>query len=208
MNEHDKARPVSGEIMTGDGDRGGAPARSGFTEAEIVSERPTQPQMPRPAGAEPAMEGMDLLKAHSAPVAAVRNPVHGGPLFWTTGLALVALAFWISGGHALVRHTMVPAAVERGEPLRFGEIRSRIETRDGRDILLIEGEARNHGDAAVAMRPIEISVVDGDGRATRYFLGTRAAELAPGSRYSFSSRIEAPRNGVKSVSLSFQEGSQ
>ncbi len=208
MNEHDKARPVSGEIMTGDVGRGSAPSRTGFTEAEIVSEEATPRDMPRAASREPAVEGMDLLKAQAAPAARPRNPVHGGPLFWTTGLALVALAFWVSGGHALVRQTISMAAVEKGEPLRFGDIKSRIEKRDGRDVLFIEGEARNHGDAPERMRPIEISIVDGEGRSTRYFLGTRATELAPGNRYSFSSRIEAPRNGVKSVSVSFQEGSQ
>lgn len=206
MDEHDKARPVSGEIMASDTDRGATPVRADFTDAEIVSVDTVAREAARPSPRAPVAEGMDLLKASKPEASGPRNPVHGGALFWATGLAMVGLAFWISGGHALVRQSFAPAAIETGEALRIGDVVTRVENRDGRDVLFIEGEARNHGDTPEAMRPIEISIVDNEGRATRYFLGTRADELAPGNRYAFSSRIEAPATGVKSVSVSLQEG--
>src|SRR5690606_9476171 len=131
----------------------------------------------------------------------------GGPLFWIFGLTLVALAFWISGGHALVRQQVAALAPEdRGAPLRIGEVKSRVEPHNGRDVLFVDGRAENHGSSPRSLPPIEIVVTANDGGATRYFLGTSGAELAPGDRYSFSSRLEAPRNGVKSVSVTFQEG--
>jgi hypothetical protein len=205
MDEHDKARPVSGEIMTGDPGRASISARQDFTDAEIVSVEPARRDSP--TALPPAHpEGMDFLKAPAVPARDERTQTHGGPLFWAVGLAMVGLAFWVSGGHALVRQTMSIAATEPGEALRIGEVKTRVEDHSGRSVLFVEGEARNHGDVPEAMRPIEIFVIDNDGRTTRYFLGTRAPELAPGSHYSFSSRIEAPRNGVKSVSVSFQEG--
>jgi hypothetical protein len=48
-------------------------------------------------------------------------------------------------------------------------------------------------------------VTANDGAVTRYRLGAGATELKPGDRYSFSSRLEAPGSGVKTVSVAFQE---
>ena len=39
----------------------------------------------------------------------------------------------------------------------------------------------------------------------RYALATNGAELDPGDRYSFSSRLAAPDEGVKSVAVTFVE---
>ena len=207
MDEHDKARPVSGEIMAGAATRDDTTLRRDFADAEIVAVDPVPPQAPRPSPAAPGAEGMDLLRARPTS-AARRASVQGGPLFWATGLAMVGLAFWVSGGHELVRQSFSPAAMVKGEALRIGDVATRVENRGGRDILFIDGEARNDGDATEPMRPIEIAIVGNDGRATRYFLAARTPELAPGNRYAFSSRIEAPANGVRSVSVSFQEGSR
>ncbi|MER8868953.1 hypothetical protein NKI04_03240 [Mesorhizobium sp. M0814] len=50
----------------------------------------------------PSIEGMDMLRK---PETAVERPlwVHGGPIFWIVGVGAAFAAFWISGGHALVR---------------------------------------------------------------------------------------------------------
>lgn len=205
MSERDKARPVSGEIMTGASGVTG-PSRDNFSEAEVVSVEPPRHGKSTTPSPQPSAEGMDVLKASATPPSSSVQGSRGGPLFWTTGLALVALAFWVSGGHALVRQSLPAIGAEQRDSLRIVGVTSKVENRDGRDILLVSGEVRNSGRDAETMRPIEITVVDQAGRATRYFLGTRADDLAPGNRYSFSSRIEAPRNGVKSVSVSFQEG--
>ena len=53
--------------------------------------------------------------------------------------------------------------------------------------------------------PLEIRVTGNDGRTTRYTLGTSGRPLAPGERFAFSSRLEVPKNGVKTVSVTFAE---
>lgn len=213
MDDHDRARPVSGEIMAG----GPTPAHASraapdFTDAEYETlDAAPQAVGPQNAAArfsdpEPAA-GMDFLRA--GVLAADEGSRRGGPLFWIAGLALVALAFWVSGGHALVRQQVAALApAQAREPLRIADVRSRVERHNGRDVLFVDGRAENHGTAALAVPPIEIAVIAVDGHATRYLLGTGGTELAPGGRTSFSSRLEAPPGGVKSVSVTFQEGTR
>lgn len=205
MNEHDKARPVSGEIMTDGAASSGGAQPVDFADAEFEPvEHGPGPRSSRTRAAGPAA-GMEMLRDAPATAApAARQP--GGPLFWSAGLALVALAFWVSGGHALVRQVALQAPAESAQPLRIGEVESRVETHGGRDILFVDGRARNHGESPLPLPPIEIAVTANDGATTRYFLGTRGTDLDPGASYDFSSRLEAPTNGVKTVSVTFQEG--
>lgn len=208
MDDQRKARPVSGEIMTAATPRpsasaAGGPNRDDFTDADYEAVPPPDGRATtarQPAAVAP--EGLSLL-AGAAAVA--QAPARGGPLFWAAGLLLVALAFWVSGGHALVR-AMVPASIgQPAQPLRIAEVQSRVERHNGRDILFVTGQAENHGATPLALPPIEIAVTGNDGRLRRYNLGTRGTELGPGDRYSFSSRLEAPTNGVKTVSVTFLE---
>lgn len=206
MNEHDKARPVSGEIMT-DGaakSEGAQPVDFADAEFEPVERRP-QPRASRAGGAA-STAGMEMLRDSPRPAAAQAPRQPGGPLFWSAGLALVALAFWVSGGHAWVRQVALQAPAESVQALRIGDVESRVESRNGRDILFVDGRARNHGTSPLPLPPIEIAVTANDGAKTRYFLGTRGTELEPGGSYDFSSRLEAPTNGVRTVSVTFQEG--
>lgn len=211
MNEHDKARPVSGEIMAGapthSASQLGAASRQDAADADfetVGTDAPGRP--PHFHEARPAT-GMETLKRASeaaAPVP-VAGPRHGGPLFWSVGLLLVALAFWVSGGHALVSQAAIVAPAERLEPLRIGEVKSRVERHGERDVLFVDGDARNHGEVAMPLPPIEIAVTAVDGATTHYHLSTNGAELKPGGRYAFSSRLEAPAGGVKTVSVTFLE---
>lgn len=204
----DKARPVSGEIMSGAPARTPAPLAGDVSDAqyETVSVAGGEPA-PRfdraPAPEKGAAAGMDFLKAGAAGTGRGR----GGPLFWACGLLLVALAFWISGGHALVgRGAPGPAAqAPAGSALHIAGVTSRIEAHDGRSVLFVEGRAENRGGAALALPGIGIAVTANDGAVTRYHLATRGTELKPGDRYSFSSRLEAPDSGVRTVSVAFQE---
>ncbi len=50
-----------------------------------------------------------------------------------------------------------------------------------------------------------VFVTDNDGRITRYTLGTSDRWLSPGERFGFASRLDVPRNGVKTVSVTFAE---
>lgn len=206
MNEDDKARPVSGEIMAH-----GAPSRDrarveAFSDAEYETVGiAREAAAPRFQPATPA-NGMDFLKDNAR--SAEHATRSGGALFWMTGLTLVVLAFWVSGGHALVRSSVLSVVGEAAQPLRIVGVTSRIERHDGRDILFVEGHAENGSAQSRSLPPIEIAVFASDGTNTRYFLGTNDAELKPGDRYAFSSRLDAPTNGVKTVSVTFQEGNR
>ena len=209
MNDDDRARPVSGEIMAGGPPQEQAGRRADFTDAEYetveAAPRGASARLSEPEPAPDPAAGMDFLR--SGALAADTGSGRGGPLFWIAGLALVALAFWVSGGHALVRQQVAALApAEMRAPLRIADVKSRVERHNGRDVLFVDGRAENHGTAALRLPPIGITVNAVEGHATRYQLVTSGTELAPGGRYSFSSRLEAPSGGVKSVSVTFEEG--
>lgn len=207
MPDHDKARPLSGEIMTGGTPAGAAARGHAFTEAEFetVAPRGAAAGEPAPTSRPAPRAGLDFLREGDAAPRA--SGERAGPGFWLAGLIIVFGVFWVSGGHALVRTLPMPALFETQGPLRLGEVTSRVETRGGVDILFVEGSIENRGDRARAIPPLTISVNLSAGGKTRYVLRTDDARLAPGERYSFSSRLEAPAAGVESVSVTFQEGS-
>ena len=72
-------------------------------------------------------------------------------------------------------------------------------------MLFVDGKALNDDRVARMLPRLEIGVTANDGAVMRYNLGTSAEPLAPGAAFAFSSRLEAPKEGVKSVSVTFQE---
>ncbi|WP_254018305.1 hypothetical protein [Mesorhizobium escarrei] len=153
--------------------------------------------------ATPSVEGMDMLRK---PVAAMERlrASRGGPIFWIAGLGVAFAAFWISGGHALLRQApLLLAAQERGVALTISGVMSRIDASGPQPVLFVGGEAANDGASPSPLPPLEIRVTGNDGRTTRYTLGTSDRSLAPGERFAFSSRLDVPRNGVKTVSVTF-----
>lgn len=206
------ARLVSGEIMAA------APAgvassrhepRFDIVEAEFetlampsatVTAAPSLFAAPKP---EPVSQaGMDMLRKRHATARAFGS-VRGGPLFWTAGLGLAVLAFWFSGGHALVPPDMFSPTQPSAQPLRIASVISRVDTSGERAMLNIDGEAANDGDNMLPMPSLDIRVVASDGATTRYNLGTSGSPIAPGEKFAFASRLPVPRNGVKSVSVTF-----
>lgn len=206
MHDHDKARPVSGEIMSGAAGRRAGGAGVAVTDAEfetieaVAAGAPARAQ--RMAGAS-AMRGMDFLSSKSA--ATPRNGASAGAGFWVSSLVIVFGAFWIAGGHSLVRQVPVPGLFEREGPLRLIDVRSRVDDGDSLPVLFVDGAIENHGKSPRVLPTLRIAVVDVAGARTSYFLGTSDSVLEPGARYDFSSRLEAPRTGVSSVSVTFQE---
>jgi hypothetical protein len=149
--------------------------------------------------AAPPRSGMDVLRQSRAK-AFRREP--GGPLFWTVGAMLVAATFWISGGHALFRDIQLFSLPER-ETLRIVNVSSRVDASGAKAVLLVDGETLNEGEAVEQLPAIEIAVTGNDGLVTRYRLGTSGRPLSPGETFGFSSRFDAPKNGMKAVSVSF-----
>ncbi|MDW6026101.1 hypothetical protein SAZ10_30515 [Mesorhizobium sp. BAC0120] len=214
MSDERNARPVSGEIMTA-GTVATEPARAGARALDVVdaefetlrsdpAERlPAVPLKPAIATVVPPAQGLDTLRRSDAASAA-----RGGPIFWTAGLAVAVGAFWVSGGHALLRQApFMPGApqIQPANPMRISGVTSRIEDHAGRMILFVDGKALNDGAQNRALPPIEISVTANDGHIVRYNLGTSQHPLGAGGEISFSSRFEAPKEGVKSISVAFKE---
>jgi hypothetical protein len=219
MSDERNARPVSGEIMAA-GTAGAEPARAGspamdVVDAEFETLRPDPRERMVPSSPviaigtmEAPSQGLGTLRKNDPANATPQGRSRGGPIFWIVGLGLVAGAFWVSGGHALVRQSafMLPAPqVQPANPLRIAEVTSRVEDHGGRKILFVDGRAVNESDAEQSLPPIEISVTANGGGITRYNLGTSQDPLAAGGAFSFSSRLEAPKEGVQSVSVTFQE---
>ena len=203
----DRARPVSGEIMSAAKTHGATARPRGAEDAcdaqfETVSLSCAGQPAARTASPTTIIpiEGMNFLTQGAA--AAKRNG-RGGPVFWSAGLLAVALAFWVSGGHALVADMSGPPSVRT--PLQIAAVTSRVEASGGRDVLFVDGRAENRGDRALALPPIEIAVTGHKGDVTRYQLGSRRTELQPGDHYAFSSRLNPPDGGVRTVSVAFTE---
>ncbi|MGN6771985.1 MAG: hypothetical protein ACTHJQ_19380 [Rhizobiaceae bacterium] len=212
MNEASKARPVSGEIMTdASAPAIGVSARptGDVIDAEfetIMPGIPASPAAERPSTRftvqAPEIAGMDVLKRTEVPPRRPRGQP-GGPAFWTFGLCLTALAFWVSGGHALLPSVHLPVFLASAPTLKIASVHTSIEKIDGHAILFVDGSAANETGRTIEVPPLAISVEDEDGRITRFFLGTRDREVAAGEIFAFSSRLEVPKDGIKSVSVSF-----
>lgn len=213
MADDRTARPVSGEFMT-DSAANPAPERILRDPADDVVDAEYE-VLPRLTGgmdpslplsrviATPSIEGMDMLRKPKAAMERLRAS-RGGPIFWIAGLSAAFAAFWISGGHALLRQApLLLAAQETGAALTISGVTSRIDASGPEPVLFVGGEAANDGASPSPLPPLEIRITGNDRRTTRYRLGTFNRSLAPGERFGFSSRLDVPRNGVKTVSVTF-----
>lgn len=215
------ARPVSGEIMTGrapqaspghktgpvqdiiDADYEVLPSsRARLPVAETAAPSRSTPDLAVPG---PVMEGMDMLRRPEG--AATPSPAsRGGPIFWIAGVGAALAAFWVSGGHALVRQSPLFAGSENaGAAFSVSGVTSRVDASRRTPVLFVDGEAANDGASASPLPLLQIKVTGNDGRITLYTLGTAGRPLAPGERFAFSSRLDVPNNGVRTVAVVFAE---
>lgn len=197
MSADPTRRPVSGEIMTGAARHASARAPFDVVDAEVLDVSPSR-ERPAPAfaSAEQTMGLTMLGRANADPVSR-----RAGAVFWTFGLALAASAFWVSGGHALMRSEAPLAAAGK---LEIAHVETRIDTTAGRTTLVVDGEARNGTSTKHAVPPIGIAVTGHDGKVTRYTLSTGGEQVAANDIYLFSSRLRVPPEGVKSVAVTLQ----
>jgi len=208
MADERTARPVSGEIMTGTATNA-APERVMFGPADIVDadyvvlprfaahpEPAAPPQIP----STPSIGGMGMLRK---PEAAPSRPSRGGPTFWIAGVGIALISFWVSGGHALVRQGPFWATPAPTSALTISGVTSRIDGSGLKPVLFVDGEAANDGSRSEELPPLEIRVTDNSANIIRYRLGTSNRSLAPGERFGFSSRLDVPKDGVRTVSVIF-----
>ena len=222
MADEVKPRAVSGEIMTDAPDApeaspGHPPHDGDVIDAEYMSLPPERPpaglrgaesaarESPAFIGSAAAPAGsMEMLRRQDAD-AAPRRLARGGPLFWIVGIGLAAAAFWVSGGHVLLRGVPFIGSEISRSALRISGVTSRVDVSGARPVLFIDGEAANDGDVTEHLPPLDIAVAGNDGLVTHYRLGTAGRPLAPGETFAFSSRLDVPKNGVKTVSVTFAE---
>ncbi|MBZ9678326.1 hypothetical protein [Mesorhizobium sp. ES1-1] len=212
MAEDQTARPVSGEIMTDAVAVAAAgrltPAASDVIDADFMVMTRLGPSAEETASQSraivpPAIEGMEMLRKPDAP-AERAPPSRGGPIFWIAGVGGALAAFWVSGGHALVRQaTFVSGA--KVSALTISGVTSRVDTSGPNPVLVVDGEAANDGAKPAQLPPLEIRVTGKDGHLTRYTLGTSGRSLASGERFGFASRLDVPKNGVRTVLVTFAE---
>ncbi|MER8629516.1 hypothetical protein NKH55_06990 [Mesorhizobium opportunistum] len=211
MADERTARPVSGEIMTDPPAIAAAdrfmrgPAADVVDADYVVMSRPPVESVPPPPRAivTPPIEGMDMLRKPEAPVE--RPPAsRGGPIFWIAGIAAALAAFWVSGGHALVRQASFVSGGQTSA-LTISGVTSRVDASGPNPVLFVDGEAANDGAKPAQLPPLEIRVTGNDGCTTRYTLGTSGHSLASGERFGFASRLDVPKNGVRTVLVTFAQ---
>ena len=59
--------------------------------------------------------------------AALGQPARGGPLFWAAGVGFAVAAFWVSGGHALMRGVPFVGAEPPPSALSISGVTSRVD---------------------------------------------------------------------------------
>jgi len=160
-----------------------------------------QPSAPPPQiPSAPSIGGMGMLRK---PEAAPLRSSRGGPVFWIAGVGIAFASFWVSGGHALVRHSPFWVNAAPASALTISGVTSRIDASGLKPVLFVDGEAANDGARAEALPPLEIRVTDNNSNIIRYRLGTSNRSLGPGERFGFSSRLDVPKDGVRTVSVIF-----
>ncbi len=210
MGDTTNMPPLSGEIMAGDAHRDAQPqtvagpdvvdaefvtipripaAVSAFATPDIPTVRPAQPPT-----------GMDVLTAKAAQGGGSRRAGIG---FWATGCVAAAAAFWMSGGHTLSRH--LPPMRGEAETARIAVLTSRVADTATGPRLFIDGEVRNTAVDGVVSPDLMINVTAQDGLVTRYRLTTGAGRMASGESRRFSSHLDAPEAGVRSVTVTLDK---
>lgn len=126
----------------------------------------------------------------------------GGPLFWGMALVLVASAFWIAGGHALLAR----GGETPGQALVISDVQTRFDASATPAVIWLDATVENCGARDHRVPVVIVEVEAGDGSSSRFRLSSRADNLAPGARHLFSGRIPALTNGANSVSVKLGYG--
>lgn len=148
------------------------------------------------------VEGMAMLSRRVDRSASASTT--GGPLFWISGAILALAAFWTAGGYSLLSRP-AQTAITDNSGLRIASVISRVDRTGARPILMVDGKAVNESASAVAMPPLHIQIVSAAGGSTLYKLGTAGQSLASGDFFDFSSRLDLPKDGVKTVFVTFAQ---
>ena len=136
----------------------------------------------------------------------VERAARGGPVFCRAGSCWCAALTRFGGRHNIVAGKGLIGSPTARQPLAIDVWRSRVEPRGEGEVLFRGGCDTNRGTDTRAYRPIAIAITDRNGfDEPAIFWDKRRAAGAPASSIGFSSRVEAPSNGVRSVTVTFRE---
>ena len=127
--------------------------------------------------------------------------------FYGFSACLVALSFWVSGGHTLFRNVdMMPvAAIRVAASSEIADASWRVVTVDGRTALHVEGIVRTSGTVAVHTEPVTVTVKHNDGATKRYLLGQKGWTLGPGQEVVVSGRLDIASVSIASVVIALSD---
>lgn len=204
MADPTEPRVVTGEILPADTASPRSP-RAAAVDAEFVTVAPPETPAPQPSrivADAPPLDGMGALRGDALAAPQAAGSRRAGPPFWAAGFLVALLAFWFAGGHSLM------PGFEKAPPppapaLAIEAVASRVDASGPKPLLFVDGSVVNGGTAAGVAPKLAIDVAGNDGRVTRYILSTGSAPLQPGAEFPFSSRLDVPKSGVKTVSVTF-----
>lgn len=124
--------------------------------------------------------------------------------FYGFSACLVALSFWVSGGHSLFRNvdTMTTSALYSGNSsAEISDVAFQIVTLNGRSVLNVDGVVRNPGALAIHAKPVAVKVTYKDGSMKRYLLGQKGWTLGPRQEVVVSGRLDIASTTVEAVDI-------
>ncbi len=213
MIRESQSFPVTGEILPADHARAQPGTADRFADAEDAvfetlgpapgpsrdaGEQKTADPMRKSAPGDGAANLNVLRGERERPLSGLGNHFRqtGGPVFWGLAVTLVASAFWISGGHAL----LTGSGAARGA-LVIADVQARPGDNPAAGFMLIEATVENRGTASHRIPPVIINIEGDNGNSRQFRLPARAGNLAPGAHHLFSGRVPMPKNGVDTVSV-------
>lgn len=177
-----------------------APSRASEVEdAVFETVREKRPAAAVSSGVVATPSGLAILGTVARDEAPARQPAASAGIgFWCVGAGLALAAFWFAGGHALATRW---SDGDDASPVRLASLSSEVLHGGKYPLLMVDGSLQNASGAPAVLPPLTVNITDGDGRITRYRLGRIDGRIAAHGSWRFSSRLEAPRSGVSSVTV-------
>ncbi len=176
--------------------------------ADPQPKKSTAPLMPDTEQSDPNAQKADKLGMSVFGKKPAKPKVDDKIAFYGFGTILVALSFWVSGGHSLFRNVdpmPVSAIKDAKGSSEIADAAWRVVTVNGQSALHVEGIVRNSGAVAVHAKPMIVTVKLKDGAAKRYLLGQKGWTLGPSQEVVVSGRLDIASSNIASVVIELSD---